>query len=85
MSAHDPKHASVVRALESRGLTIVRDRNQFCALTPEYRITWLIQDDLALCLRVARHHDKDDFQSDYHAGDYASSIKQALRYAQLAS
>jgi len=43
-------------------------------------ISWFVQkhDPIqAICLKVLSENDKDDFQSDYHAGAYYDTIKSA--------
>lgn len=90
------KHMSVVKVLERAGL-IVRSngRRDYWTDTPTDRIAWIRMshsgctgpcfplqvNDIAVCLRVRRLRDHDDLQSDYTAGEYVNSIRQALRLA----
>lgn len=44
-------------------------------------VDFIDQGGYAHCLRVRRCTDKDDMMSDYSAGSFANSIRQALRWA----
>lgn len=50
------------------------------ATTGTHEMSWINQNSEALCLKVRRLSDKDDMQSDYHAGSFASTLRQALNW-----
>jgi len=58
-----------------------------CKEGRKYRISFHpngqdLPENSVVCLRVCHVNDKDDFQSDYFAGQYVDSMAQALRYAE---
>jgi len=54
--------------------------NKYGASNNTKEITWCVQGDDALCLKVRRLSDKDDWMCDYSAGCYYDTIKSAINY-----
>ena len=85
----DPLSKSVVRKLTAQGWVFCHERVmgsvRYWARKPGnlHLISFIDQGGNAICLRVRREDDQDDPQSDYSAGSYAHSIKQALRLAEI--
>lgn len=42
--------------------------------------TWIDQQGSAMCVSVCPNHDKDEIESDYHAGMFANTIKIAVKW-----
>ncbi len=81
----DPLSKSVVRKLTAQGWVFCHENNRYWARKPGncHLISFIDQGGDAICLRVRREDDHDDPQSDYSAGSYAHSIKDALRLAEI--
>ncbi len=81
----DPLSKSVIRKLTAQGWVFCHENNRYWARKPGNPsvISFIDQGGDAICLRVRREDDQDDPQSDYSAGSYARSIKQALKFAEI--
>lgn len=83
----DPKTVSLMTRLQKKGVQVNLPKEgapHFWAEINGNIIDWFDQGGFAICLRVRRVHDKDDSQSDYCAGSFAHSIKQAMEWAGIA-
>jgi len=89
-------HAAIVRKFTKHNLTVHSDHvksdwggfTNYWADSETDRISWSVRDgeDRIQCsLYVKPHNAKDDPMSDYFAGSFASSIDQALRFADVLS
>ena len=79
--------SSVTAKLRKAGWTWRESNNgQFSAMRPDnrYRIEWIRNGGTpdAICLKTRKVHDLDEMQSDYHAGCYSDSIKEAIARAE---
>ena len=72
---------NAIKAMVKAGLKITQSGNRYFGDAPEQTISFIDQQGSAICLKVTAHGDVSDSQSDYSAGSYASSMKQALQWA----
>lgn len=83
------KHESITKKLTKAGFEIhkVENRTGMYYATKEgnpYVISWSWNgghSDDCVCLNTRVEWDRDELQSDYHAGTYADSIRMALSFA----
>ena len=77
------KVKSLVNALTKLGLEIkVNSNGQYYCKGQSYVCSWYAQNENAICVNVRRHNDHHDSQSDYTAGSFAHTIKQAVKWIQ---
>lgn len=80
--------SSVLKRLKSAELTVLNGAPSrpsfYWADASKERISFIDQAGSAICLKVTPHGDKNEPETDYHAGSYANSIKQALQWAGVA-
>lgn len=79
------KHENLKKAVEKFApVNLVEGKNNsYCSRFMNQVITWHVtwyekEDNRASLVKVRRCDDKDDFQSDYHAGAYYDTIKSAI-------
>ena len=77
--------ANVIKRFAAQGWTFCNDGNRYWARKPGNRnvVSFIDQFGDAMCLRVRCEDDHDDMQTDYSAGSYADSIKQAFRLTEI--
>lgn len=70
----------LTRALDKLGLKIEERKNMRWVSGEAYTCSWYVQGDNAICVNVRRHSDHHDSQSDYTAGFFARTIKDACKW-----
>ena len=75
------KHASIVKAVSKVAEVKQVDARKFYAHNEKKRISWFVYQDneTASFVKVHRHSEKEDLQSDYCAGWLHDTIKSAIQ------
>ena len=76
-------HARLVKEIEKLGLKIEKcdyHEMKYFSNGPLYYCSWFLQNDNAECVKLCRHTDEDDYNSDYHAGFYTERLKTVKEY-----
>ena len=91
------QYERTIKTLEKAGFTVAREiRDSTMHPGEKYeegfvarragekrRIEAYRQDDEVITMRVVRDNDKDDVQSDYHAGAWVDTVKRAIELATI--
>ena len=75
------RHDRLVKAIENAGHEIKKskwDLTNHYVETETRVLSWYQQDDSAICVNSRRHNDHHDSQSDYTAGYFCHTIKEAV-------
>lgn len=81
MSAHVTIKAVEAKFAKLGGKFTTNDNNRIrIARIGDAVVEYIPQHDIAECLSVRRCSDHHESQSDYHAGSFCNSIKQAISY-----
>ena len=75
------RHDRLVKAIEKAGYEIKKntwDSTHHYAETGSRILSWYQQNDSAICVNSRRHNDHHDSQSDYSAGYFCHTIKEAV-------
>lgn len=76
------KHERLVKALEKSGYEVKQwkfESRGYYTESPNRIVSWFKQDDSAVCVKTRRPDDKDDAMSDYAAGYFCHTIKEAVQ------
>jgi hypothetical protein len=74
-------HDRLSKALQKQGFSLKQsswDKNHFYAESVKRILSWWKQDESAVCVKSRRHNDEDDAMSDYSAGYFCKTIKDAV-------
>jgi hypothetical protein len=78
------KLKNLIKSLEKASLKIEQNRNGQYYCMSENRVCSFYKNggdsDQAICVNIRRKNDHHDFNSDYHAGFFVDTIKDAVRY-----
>lgn len=71
---------SVIKKLGKLAKIDQYDNGKYSAVLNSKEATWWDQGGRAICLKVRRLNDIDDSQSDYSAGFFCDTIKEAINF-----
>lgn len=74
------KHSSIFKAINKVATVKLSGTRTYTAKNNYNIITWIDQEGEAICIRVRSKNDKDEMVSDYTAGVFVDTIKEALKY-----
>ena len=76
------KNKTLTNALNKAGLNVIaiEEGRQYKAIKGDKFVSWIVQNDSALCVNCGRLSDPSDSMIDYFPGFYAHSIKQAVNF-----
>ena len=73
-------HKSVMNLAKKMNKKVSNYKNMYRIESKTHICEWYLQDESAICVKVRKHNDCDDSQSDYSAGFFARTLKDIKLY-----
>lgn len=73
-------HKSILNLAKKMNWEVSNYKNRYSIEGKTHICLWYLQDESAVCVKIRRHNDHDDSQSDYSAGFFTDTLKDIKIY-----
>jgi hypothetical protein len=78
---NDMNATNATKKLVKAGFEITQTGNRYMAQKASSIISFVVQSESVICIKIRSQNDRDDSQSDYSAGVFCDNLTQAIKLA----